>query len=260
MLIATNLSKSFALPGEKGKIIQAVNNISFTLKSNENSAIVGESGSGKSTLAKMLSMVSKADAGQIFLDGEELTNRKKTELKSKRGKIQLVMQNAESSLDPHQTVRQILEEPMQLLLKLPKKARQESILKLLSQVQLEERILNRKPREFSGGQQKRICIARALATNPSHIIFDESFSGLDVTLKKQILTMLKDLQKTQAMSYLIITHDLDTALFMADDIHVMKQGMIIENVRKAKDFSDFKEPYSKELVKAVLFKRAALQK
>ena len=259
MLKAEHFSKKFAIPGGKEDVLAAVQDVSLLVRDNETTVIVGESGSGKSTLAKMLSFILKPDSGKVLLDGEEITNCKKNVLRKRRGDVQLVMQNAVSSLDPHQTVRQILEEPQRLLLGLSKEEQEANIKRLLFQVQLPEDVLGRRPKEFSGGQQKRICIARALATNPRHIIFDESFSGLDVTLKKQILTLLKDLQKTDGLSYLIISHDLDTAFFMADVIHIMKDGRIIETVKKPEGFSDLKDPYSQELVKAALFKRAALQ-
>ena len=107
--------------------------------------------------------------------------------------------------------------------------------------------------------QKRLCIARALATRPQYIIFDESFSGLDVTLKKEILGFLKELHKELQIGFLIITHDLDTAMYMEGGIHVMRRGKIIETVEQPHHFSDFQEPYSQMLVKAVRSKRLALQ-
>ena len=118
--------------------------------------------------------------------------------------------------------------------------------------------MRKRPDEISGGQQKRICIARALAARPKYILFDESFSGLDVTLRKQILDLLRELKQKLKISYLIITHDLDTAMYMADVIHVMKDGQIIETVESPKAFADFKSPYANELVKALLSKRQAL--
>ena len=137
--------------------------------------------------------------------------------------------------------------------------RKQRCLELLDMARLERDTLRRRPDELSGGQQKRLCIARALAAQPQHIIFDESFSGLDVTLKKQVLDFLKELQSELQISFLVITHDLDTAMYMAGTIHVMRRGKIIETLEHPRSFSDFQEPYSQELVKAVRSKRRALQ-
>ena len=163
------------------------------------------------------------------------------------------------SLDPHQSVGSILEEPLHLLFHMGAEERKQRCLELLDMARLERDTLRRRPDELSGGQQKRLCIARALAAQPQHIIFDESFSGLDVTLKKQVLDFLKELQTELQISFLVITHDLDTAMYMAGTIHVMRRGKIIETLEHPKSFSDFQEPYSQELVKAVRSKRRALQ-
>ena len=181
------------------------------------------------------------------------------DLRTVRGKVQLVMQNALGSLDPHQSVAGILEEPLRLLFHMGIEERKRRCLELLDMARLERDMLRRRPDELSGGQQKRLCIARALAAQPQHIIFDESFSGLDVTLKKQVLDFLKELQTKLQISFLVITHDLDTAMYMAGTIHVMRRGKIIETLENPRSFSDFQEPYSQELVKAVRSKRMALQ-
>lgn len=226
MLKAEHITKQYQIPGGGHTVFDAVSDVSIELGNGGVTAIVGESGSGKSTLARVLSYVERPDGGRVFLDGLEVSACGRKELRAVRGKVQLVMQNALGSLDPHQSVVSILEEPLRLL---------------------------------SGGQQKRLCIARALAAQPQHIIFDESFSGLDVTLKKQVLDFLKELQTELQISFLVITHDLDTAMYMAGTIHVMRRGKIIETLEHPKSFSDFQEPYSQELVKAVRSKRRALQ-
>lgn len=259
MLKAKNVTKTYPDNRGMGQRLNAVSDVSVCLPDNAVTVIIGESGSGKSTLARMLSYIERPDSGRIFLDDTEITGCKSGELRALRGIVQLVMQDAASSLDPHQTAEKILDEPLRLLLKISKKERRQRVSELLGTVQLTPDILKRRPNELSGGQLKRLCIARALAADPQYIIFDESFSGLDVTLKKQVLTLLKELQKTLKIGFLIITHDLDTAMFMADTIHVMRSGKIIETVNTPTSFSDFNEPYSQELVKAALFKRNALQ-
>lgn len=259
MLKAEHITKRYPIAGNGKQVMEAVADVSVTLAQGRVTAIVGESGSGKSTLARILSYTERADAGSLWLEDLELTSRSPAQLRPYRGTVQLVMQDAASSLDPRQRIRDILQEPMRYLLHMGKDAREETCRDLLSMMQLPEEVLDRRPDELSGGQQKRICIARALAAEPRYILFDESFSGLDVTLKKQILTLLKELQPRLNLGMLIITHDLDTALYMADTIHVMKAGKIIETAEKPFRLASFQHPYSQELVTAILAKRKALQ-
>ena len=254
MLKAEHITKQYQIPGGGHTVFDAVSDVSIELGNGGVTAIVGESGSGKSTLARVLSYVERPDGGRVFLDGLEVSACGRKELRAVRGKVQLVMQNALGSLDPHQSVESILEEPLRLLFHMGAEERKQRCLELLDMARLERDTLRHRPDELSGGQQKRLCIARALATQPQHIIFDESFSGLDVTLKKQVLDFLKELQ-----TELVITHDLDTAMYMAGAIHVMRRGKIIETLEHPRSFSDFQEPYSQELVKAVRSKRRALQ-
>ncbi|WP_295155559.1 ABC transporter ATP-binding protein [uncultured Ruminococcus sp.] len=248
MLKAENITKRYGFQ-------TAVDDISITISDDSVTVIVGESGSGKSTLARMLSYIERPDTGRILLDGTSIGRRT---AKATRRNVQLVMQDAASSLDPHQTAEQVLDEPLKLLLKMGRPQRRERISELTDMVHFPRDRLKNKVSELSGGQQKRLCIARALAAEPQHIIFDESFSGLDVTLRKQILSMLKELRKKLHISFLIITHDLDTAMYMADRIYVMRFGKVIETLERPTSFLDLKEDYSKELVKAAEYKRQAL--
>lgn len=234
----------------------AVNGVSLELEDNAVTVIVGESGSGKSTLARILSLIEKPDSGRILLDDTEADCKY---AKANRRLVQLVMQNAASSLDPHQSARQVIDEPLNLLMRSDRPQRAKRTDELCDMVQFPRDKLNNKVTELSGGQQKRLCIARALATEPKYIIFDEAFSGLDVTLRRCILTMLKKLRAELKTAFLIITHDLDTAMFMADRIYVMRSGNIIETLDRPQSFLDFKEDYSKELVRAAEYKRQALQ-
>lgn len=259
MLKAEGIIKKYRIPGRKKDLLEALSGVSIELADNSITAIVGESGSGKSTLARILSYIERPDAGEITLDDLTVTGAKMKTLQKVRGKVQLVMQDAASSLDPHQNVSEILNEPLRLLLHMKNEARKKRMKELLDMTRLGTDVLDRHPDELSGGQQKRLCVARALATYPQHIIFDESFSGLDVTLKKQMLDLLQELRIELKLSYLIITHDLDIAMYMADTIHVMRFGKIIETVDNPQSFSDFREAYSNELVKAALSKRQALQ-
>ena len=165
--------------------MEALSGVSIELADNSITAIVGESGSGKAHLPEILSYIELPDAGKVTLDNLTVTGVKRKTLQKMRGKVQLVMQDAASSLDPHQNVLQILDEPLHLLLDMGKEDRKRESKNCWTWLNLGGDILNRRPDELSGGQQKRLCVARALATEPQHIIFDESFSGLDVTLRKQ---------------------------------------------------------------------------
>ena len=249
MLKTENVTKKYGQ-------LTAVNGVSLEVADNAVTVIVGESGSGKSTLARMLSLIEKPDCGRILLDECETDRRS---AKADRRLIQLVMQDAASSLDPHQSARQVIDEPLKLLMKMDKAQRADRIEELCDMVQFPKEKLKNKVTELSGGQQKRLCIARALSAEPKYIIFDEAFSGLDVTLRRCILTMLKKIRGELETGFLIITHDLDTAMFMADRIYVMRSGNIIETLDCPKSFLDFKEDYSKELVRAAEYKRQALQ-
>ena len=246
---AENVTKIYRTKNSRQK---AVDDVSIMIADDSVTVIVGESGSGKSTLARMLSYIERPDSGRILLGETELTAQKAKEY---RRCVQLVMQDAASSLDPHQTAGQVLDEPLTLLLKMGKLQRQRRISELTDMVHFPRDRLKSKVSELSGGQLKRLCIARALAAEPQYIIFDESFSGLDVTLRQQILSMLKELQKKLHIGFLIITHDLDTAMYMADRIYVMRFGKIIETLEHPSSFLDFKEDYSKELVRAAEYKR-----
>ena len=259
MLTAKKVSKAYPNNINEKTEMNAVSDVTVEIQDNAVTVIIGESGSGKSTLTRMLSYIEYPDSGSVFLDGTEITALRTPEHRKLRGRVQLVMQDAASSLDPHHTAEKILAEPLKLLLHLDAVQRKSRISELFQMVQLPECLLKHRVSELSGGQQKRLCIARALAAEPRYILFDESFSGLDVTLKKQVLTMLKELQKTLDIGMLIITHDLDTAMYMADRIYVMRLGRIIETINHPRSFSDFKESYSQELVKAALYKRSALQ-
>ena len=166
MLKAEHITKQYQIPGGGHTVFDAVSDVSIELGDGGVSAIVGESGSGKSTLARVLSYVERPDGGRVFLDGLEVSACRRKELHAVRGKVQLVMQNALGSLDPHQSVGSILEEPLHLLFHMGTEERKQRCLELLDMARLERDTLRRRPDELSGGQQKRLCIARALAAQP----------------------------------------------------------------------------------------------
>ena len=160
------------------------------------------------------------------------------------------MQDGKSALDPHFTVYQAIAEPIRNLLSVPKEKERARIFELLDRMGLPKETANKKTGELSGGQQKRVGIARALAISPRYIVFDESISGLDVILRKKILELLKSVQEEERCSYLFITHEIDAALYLADEIHVMQNGKLIEGCRWNGNLDVFQNPYTKQLLQA----------
>ena len=155
-----------------------------------------------------------------------------------------------SALDPHFTVYQAIAEPIRNLLNIPKEKERARIFELLDRMGLPKETANKKTGELSGGQQKRVGIARALAVSPRYIVFDESISGLDVILRKSILELLKRVQEEEQCCYLFITHEIDAALYLADEIHVMQNGKLIESRQWNGDLKIFQNPYTKQLLRA----------
>ncbi|SFZ99085.1 Oligopeptide transport system permease protein OppB (TC 3.A.1.5.1) [hydrothermal vent metagenome] len=209
---------------------RAVDGVSLTIAKGKTLALVGESGSGKSTIGKaILSLVDIYD-GRVTFEGTDLSKLSKNELKSYRQKIQVVFQDPFSALNPRMTIGNIIREGMISLNVGPKtKSEQNRYIKeLLLKVELEVEHFERYPHEFSGGQRQRIGIARALAVKPELIICDEPTSALDVSVRSQVLKLLKKLQDESDLSYLFITHDLSIVSLVADEVAVMKEGKIVE--------------------------------
>lgn len=247
MLMAKQLSKEYTVQqsGKKTRF-HAVNSVSLTLKDSERYALVGESGSGKTTLARLLAGIMTPTQGSVLLDDQELFS-----IKNRRNvyrKIQIVFQDAESSLNPQMTVYNLIAEPLRNLLKLSREEERDRVNALMRRMDLSPELYRRKPRELSGGQQKRVSIARAVGVKPEIIIFDEAFSGLDVIVRKDILELLHELHKEMGCTYLMITHDIDVALYSADTIFVMKDGEIVECAEYRGNLDCFKHKYSRLLL------------
>jgi len=210
----------------KKNVHPVLKNVTFSLASGESIAIVGKSGSGKSMLANIILGIEPATSGEMIFRGKTLT---KSYYKQIRKEIQGVFQNSYASLDPLQKVEDIIKEPLRNF-DLP--FNESKLLYLLDIVGLEPSLLQHYPGELSGGQQQRLAIARAIATEPSILILDEVTSNLDMVLQKKILQLLQQLQQTQGLSLLFITHDIQVARFIASRILVLNQGKIIEEISK----------------------------
>ena len=251
MLEAKGLKKLYALKGKGAQSqMPAVNGVDITLQDGVSYALVGESGSGKSTLAKLLTGLISPSEGDIFLDGKSLVPKNKVD-KSLHIKIQLILQDGKSALDPHFTVYDSIAEPIRNLLSVSRLQEKEMVLELMERMELPAALLKRTSGELSGGQQKRVCIARAISVSPRILIFDEAVSGLDVIVRKSILQLLKRLQQEQQCTYLFITHDIDVALYIANHIFVMKDGRIAERAVYDGDVTVFMHPYSKLLLESI---------
>ncbi len=250
LISARNLTKTYDLGRKKRHT--AVNNLSLDIYKGETLAIVGESGCGKSTLAKLIMRVIKADSGEIFFDGKDISALSPAAFRPYRKRMQMVFQDPASSLDPRMKVRDIIAEPLEVWHVYPdRKKKDERVSELLEMVELKESALDKYPHEFSGGQKQRIGIARAISLNPELIICDESVSALDVSVQAQILNLLKRLKKELGLTCLFISHDLSVVNFIADRVCVMHGGEICEIADVESLYTNPQNEYTKYLLSSI---------
>ncbi|MFA1733741.1 ABC transporter ATP-binding protein [Fusobacterium animalis] len=243
LLIIENISKTFKV--DKNKELQALKNINIRLNKGECIGIVGESGCGKSTLARIIVGIERKTSGKIIFDNKEIEGISKTK------DIQMIFQNPLSSFNPRMKIVDYMWEPLRNYFKLSKKDSIPFIKKSLIDVGLDENALEKYPHEFSGGQLQRITIARAIIIKPKLIVCDEITSALDVSVQKQILELLKKLQKDLDLSYLFIGHDLAVVQDISQKIVVMYMGKIVEELDSVDLKSKAKHPYTKLLLNSV---------
>lgn len=267
--------------GQTKRLLMAVNDVSFEVSPGETLGLVGESGCGKSTLARAILQLIPATSGQVFFEGQEITdpNIGKSEIKKfmewvkssqsnsatnqnqeryekmlrrLRRDMQIIFQDPFSSLDPRLTVGAAVMEPMLIHgVGNGYKVRRDRAAHLLERVGLSADSLNRYPYAFSGGQRQRICIARALALNPKLIICDESVSALDVSVQAQVLNLLKELQNEFGLTYIFISHDLSVVKFMSDRIMVMNQGRVEEIGPAEQVYNQPQREYTRQLIASI---------
>lgn len=231
--------------------VKAVDDISFHIYEGETLSIVGESGCGKSTTGRALLRLDEPTGGDIHFQDKDVLGLNKSELRKLRKDMQVIFQDPFASLNPRQTVRQILGEALTIQAVIPKEKRTERIKELLDNVGLRTDHIDRYPHEFSGGQRQRIGIARALAVEPKLIICDEAVSALDVSIQAQVLNLLKKLQKQYKLTYLFISHDLGVVRHISDRVMVMYLGKIVEIADKKSLFDNPQHPYTKALLSAI---------
>jgi len=255
LLEAENLVKHFPasrnLFGRPTSFVRAVDGASFHVKAGETLALVGESGCGKSTVSRLALRLIEPDAGTIRFEGRDLLALDAGELRAFRRQAQLIFQDPYASLNPRMMVGQILTEPLALHQLVPPNARRARVEELLRLVGLDPRVARRYPHEFSGGQRQRVAIARALAVEPKLIICDEPVSALDVSIRSQILNLLRDLQDRLGLSYIFVSHDLAVVKHIADRVAVMNLGGIVETAETAALFASPGHPYSRALLSAI---------
>ncbi len=232
--------------------LKAVDGISFSIKKGETFGLVGESGSGKSTVGKCIVRHYNPTGGEIYFEGTEIGHMGEKKLTPFRKKMQSVFQDPYASLDPSQTVLDILCEPMQIHNLYSKAERKERASKMLEVVGLKQDDLLKYPHEFSGGQRQRISIARTLTVNPSFVLCDEPISALDVSLQAQIVHMLEKLQAELGLTYLFISHQLQVMQNICDNIGVMYLGNLLEVSSSEKLYGNPLHPYTKMLMSSIL--------
>ena len=255
LLETRNLSKRFTVGSRfsaRGLLtVHAVDSVSISVEHGETLGLVGESGCGKTTLGRCMVKLYDASAGQLLLNGQDVTALSPRAMRPKRREVQMVFQDPYASLNPRRRVRDLIAEPLRVHSKLAGAAIAERVGELLDLVGLRADHAARYPHEFSGGQRQRIGIARAIALEPKLIVLDEPVSALDVSVQAQIINLLADLQERLNLTYVFIAHDLSVVRQVSSRIAVMYLGSIVELGAAEDLFSNPAHPYTQALISAV---------
>jgi peptide/nickel transport system ATP-binding protein/oligopeptide transport system ATP-binding protein len=255
LMVVKNLKKYY--PVRTGVIqritahVQAVDDVSFTVKEGETLGLVGESGCGKTTIGRTVLRLTEPTAGSVEFEGKNLFKLKGRELKDVRRDLQIIFQDPYSSLDPRMQIGDSVMEGLDIHKVGDRKKRFQIVIDTLKKVGLEEYHAKRYPHEFSGGQRQRIGIARALALRPRFIVCDEPVSALDVSIQSQVLNILKDLQAEFKLTYLFIAHNLGVVEHISDRVAVMYLGKMVELADRDELFRDPLHPYTRALMSAI---------
>ncbi|WLD58121.1 dipeptide ABC transporter ATP-binding protein [Salinispirillum sp. LH 10-3-1] len=255
LLRVRNLKQYFAIKGGFfGRTInhvKAVDDVSFDVFEGETVSIVGESGCGKSTTGRSILRLEEPTAGDVLFDDKNILTLSRTQLRKTRKDLQVIFQDPYASINPRQTVADVLMEALAIQNIVPKSQRRQRAIDLLETVGLAAYQIDRYPHEFSGGQRQRIGIARALAVNPKLIICDEAVSALDVSIQAQVINLLKQLQRDFKLTYIFISHDLGVVRHISDRIIVMYLGKIVEIADKKSLFEQPQHPYTQALLSSI---------
>jgi len=246
------VEKRFAMPSHflsrEKPVLHALNGVDAQVRQGEAFCVVGESGCGKTTVGRTVLRLIEPTEGTIRIDGDDITNLPKQELRRYRREMQIIFQDPYSSLNPRKTIRSTLEEPMRIHGIGDATERFERIASLMEKVELRRDDLHKFPHEFSGGQRQRIGIARALVLEPQLIVADEPVSALDVSIQSQVLNLLVDLQRELALTYVFISHDLTVVKYISDRVAVMYLGRIVEIADAKSIYAHPAHPYTQALL------------
>jgi oligopeptide/dipeptide ABC transporter ATP-binding protein len=248
LLRTVDLTRVYEVPGGR---LYAVDHVSFDVWPGEAVAVVGESGSGKSTIARCLLRLDNATSGQVYFKGHDITHMREHAFRPLRRHAQMVFQDPLLSLNPWLTVRQTLSEPLRLHNVVPRRGLDAKLRELLDLVNLDHALLERRPRELSGGQRQRVAIARAIATYPDFVVLDEPTSSLDMSVRVQIIELLRRLKQELGMAYLFITHDLSTVRYLCSRTIVMYLGRVMEVGPTDEIFTRPQHPYTRALISSI---------
>ncbi|NNN11811.1 MAG: ABC transporter ATP-binding protein [Acidimicrobiaceae bacterium] len=265
LMILSHVSKEY--PVTKGMVLQrkvgtlkAVSNMNLVVYKGDTLGLVGESGCGKTTTGSMMVALEKPTEGSITFEGKDLAALSRSTLRAERKHLQLMFQDPYASLDPRMRVKTILEEPLRINSTGTARERTARISQLLKEVGLSDKSMDRYPHEFSGGQRQRIGLARALALNPKLIVADEPVSALDVSIRSQVLNLMKDLQDLHNLTYVVISHDLSVVRYLADRVGVMYLGKLVEIGDSDSIYNRSAHPYTKALLSAVPVAKPEIEK
>lgn len=231
--------------------LHAVDNVSFDINKGDTLGVVGESGCGKSTLGFTVVGLEEPDGGKIVFNDRDITEIGKKERMELRKEMQIIFQDPFSSLNPRLYVAELIADPLKAFKMYDSKERMDKVMELMDTVGLARRFAYSYPHELDGGRRQRIGIARVLALNPSFIVCDEPVSALDVSIQAQILNLLQDLQESQGLTYMFITHDLSVVKHISTDILVMYLGCMVEKSEAKELFRNPLHPYTKGLLSAI---------
>ncbi len=251
ILQVENLVKHFPA-GDKDRVVRAVNGVSFSIAAGQTLGMVGESGSGKSTIGRTVLRLLRPTSGVVTFQGRDISVLPEKSLRPLRAEMQMVFQDPWAALNPRMKVRSLMEEPLLLHTKMSRSERRDYAYNLALRVNLNADLLSRFPSGLSGGQLQRVCIARAIATNPKLIVLDEPTSSLDLSVRAGILELLSELKEETGAAMLFISHDLGTVRLISDRIVVLYLGAFVEVSEVEDVFDDPAHPYTQALMSAHL--------
>ena len=240
------------LAGKKRKVLKAVDGVNLTVHEGEIMGLVGESGCGKSTLGRTILRLHPVTSGEVIFEGTHIEDKKMKALRPLRRDMQMIFQDPYASLSPRMTIYESVKAPLDVLEpNLSAQEKDQKIQSILHTVGVTDQHMNKYPHELSGGQRQRVVIARAMITNPKFVVCDEPVSALDVSVRAQVLNLMKRVQQDTGVAYLFISHDLSVVKYICQTVAVMYLGKIVELAPKKELYENAQHPYTKALMSAI---------